>query len=92
MANPLQVFEEGLAAADPIGTPLVADAKRLAPMLCMSLRAVRTADTLGRIPRPVKIGGRCLWVLGGEWGIRAWLEAGAPPRDVWEARQAASRK
>ena len=28
-----------------------------------------------------------VWVLGGESGIRAWLTAGAPPRQEWEARK-----
>jgi prophage regulatory protein len=71
---------------------LVADGRRLALLLCIGLRTLRTWDAAGKLPSPVRVAGRVLWVLGGPWGIRAWLAAGAPNRDEWEARKAASRK
>lgn len=42
---------------------------------------------LGRIPAPVKIGGRQMWRRA---EIDAWLEAGAPSRNEWETRRAVS--
>ena len=66
-------------------TPLAVNAKLLAPLLAVSVRTVRLWDTLGRIPRPIRIGGCVRWVLDGPTGIRAWLAAGAPDRRTWEA-------
>ncbi|TPW00840.1 MAG: hypothetical protein FD124_3889 [Alphaproteobacteria bacterium] len=71
------------------GTALVVDARRLAALLCASLRTVRTWDAAGKLPKPLRIGGRCLWSIV---EIRAWLAAGAPSRAEWETRKAASRK
>jgi hypothetical protein len=68
-------------------SPLVADAKRLARLLGVGVRSIRTWDYAGKLPRPIKLGTRTVWVLGGESGIRAWLTAGAPPRQEWEARK-----
>ena len=70
-------------------TPLVVDARRLAKLLCAGIRTVRTWDAAGKLPKPIRIGGRVVWR---EDEIRAWLAAGAPNRDEWEARKAASRK
>lgn len=69
--------------------PLVVDARRLAKLLCAGIRTVRTWDAAGRLPKPLRIGGRVVWRVD---EIRAWLAAGAPNRDEWEARKAASRK
>ena len=70
-------------------SPLVVDAKRLARLLCCGIRTVRTWDAAGKLPKPIRIGGRVVWLVD---EIRAWLDAGAPNRDEWEARKAASRK
>jgi predicted DNA-binding transcriptional regulator AlpA len=43
---------------------------------------------LGIIPSPVKIGGRQMWR---RVEIDAWLDAGCPSRDEWEARRTAER-
>ncbi len=69
--------------------PLVVDARRLAKLLCAGVRTVRTWDAAGKLPAPVRIGGRVVWCVT---EIRAWLAAGAPNRETWEARKAASRK
>ena len=69
--------------------PLVVDARRLARLLCAGIRTVRTWDAAGKLPKPIRIGGRVVWRVD---EIRAWLDAGAPNRDEWEARKAASRK
>lgn len=70
----------------PAGSPLVVDAARLAKLLGMGVRTIRTHDATGRLPAPVRIGGRVVWRVD---EIRAWLAAGAPNRDEWEARKVA---
>jgi predicted DNA-binding transcriptional regulator AlpA len=65
------------------------DAERLAKLLSAGLRSIRAWDAAGKLPRPVKIGGRVVWVVS---EIRAWLEAGAPDRATWEARKRAAGK
>lgn len=63
-------------------SPLVVDARRLARLLCCGIRTIRTWDASGRLPAPLKIGGRVVWRLD---EIRAWLAAGAPDRQTWVA-------
>ena len=57
-------------------SPLVADAARLAKLLQAGLRSIRTWDAAGKLPRPIKLGVRTVWVVS---EIRAWLKAGAIP-------------
>jgi predicted DNA-binding transcriptional regulator AlpA len=66
----------------------VADARRLAVMLCAGLRTVRAWDVAGKLPKPLRIGGRVVWRVD---EIRAWIDAGAPDRETWEARRAARK-
>lgn len=61
---------------------LVADARRLAKALGMGLRTIRTLDAAGKLPKPIRIGGRVVWRMK---EIRAWLAAGAPDRETWAA-------
>ena len=82
---PLRIPADPAAPAAP---PLVVDARRLAALLCAGVRTVRTWDAAGKLPAPVRIGGRTVWVLS---EIRAWLDAGAPDRETWEARRAARK-
>lgn len=74
--------------ADVSDTPLVVDARRLAAMLCIAIRTVRTWDSAGRLPEPLRIGGRVVWRTD---EIRAWLAAGAPDRETWAAIRAARK-
>lgn len=62
-------------------SPLVADAKRLARLLGCGLRSIRTWDAAGKLPRPIRLGVRVVWVIA---EVKSWLAAGAPPRDEWE--------
>jgi predicted DNA-binding transcriptional regulator AlpA len=55
-------------------SPLVVDARRLAKLLCVGIRTVRTWDASGKLPAPIRIGGRVVWRVS---EIRAWLAAGA---------------
>jgi len=64
----------------PAAVPLLVDARRLAALLCCGLRTLRTWDSAGRLPAPLRIGGRVCWRLG---EIIDWLDAGAPDRDEW---------
>ena len=78
------------AASDPpsdtAGSSLVVDARRLAPMLCCAVRTLRSWDATGRLPAPLRIGGRVVWSVE---EIEAWIRAGCPRRKEWEARKAA---
>lgn len=66
--------------------PLAVDARTLARPLHVSLRTIRSMDSAGKLPRPVRLNGRAVrWVLDGTTGIRAWLAAGSPDRGAWEA-------
>ena len=62
--------------------PLVVDARRLARLLCIGLRTVRTLDSAGKLPKPVKIGGRVAWSVE---EIKLWIRAECPNRSTWEA-------
>ena len=63
---------------------LLLTAKQGARMCGKSLRTWRSWDSAGWIPRPVRIGRATLWRAD---ELRAWVEAGCPRRDEWEARQ-----
>jgi predicted DNA-binding transcriptional regulator AlpA len=63
--------------------PLVTDAEGLAGVLHIGISTLWKLDSAGRIPRGLRIGERCRrWELS---EIQAWLAAGAPHRDRWEA-------
>jgi len=67
-----------------VDTPrLLVDAKTAAVMCAKSLRTWRTWDSAGWIPRPVRIGRSTLWRAD---ELRAWVAAGCPRREEWEAR------
>ncbi|MGH7173584.1 MAG: helix-turn-helix transcriptional regulator [Gemmataceae bacterium] len=61
----------------------------LARFLNRSLASIHRDRNLGRLPAPARLGGRPVWLRD---EIQAWLEAGAPSRDEWEARRDARRK
>ena len=70
----------------PVAEPLVVDAKQLAVMLNCGVRTVRTWDTMGKLPTPIRMGGKVVWRVD---EIHAWLDAGAPCRKDWDARRRA---
>ena len=57
-------------------------------MLGAGVRTVRTWDAAGKLPSPIRLGGKVVWRVD---EIRAWLAAGAPRRAEWQARRAAAR-
>ena len=65
--------------------PLLAGAGGVARMLDSGLRTIRGMDAAGKLPKPIRLGGKVLWSID---ELKAWIAAGAPPRDVWEARKA----
>jgi prophage regulatory protein len=69
-------------------SPLVVDARRLARLLCCGIRTVRTWDAAGKLPSPIRIGGRVVWRVD---ELRQWLAAGAPHRDEWDIRKSLTR-
>jgi predicted DNA-binding transcriptional regulator AlpA len=61
--------------------PLAVRRRKLAQLLDMSERHLAGLNSSGRMPRPLTLGRVCVWRLD---EIRRWLDAGAPPRHVWE--------
>jgi predicted DNA-binding transcriptional regulator AlpA len=58
---------------------------RVAARICgKSIRTWRTWDAAGWIPRPIRIGRSTLWRAD---ELRAWVAAGCPCRQEWEARK-----
>ena len=93
MVNVIPLGPPGTLKIDPAALtdepPLVVDARRLAKLLDAGVRTVRTWDAAGKLPSPVRLGGKVVWRLD---EIRDWLAAGAPRRDEWQARRGAARK
>ena len=91
--NLLPFVSPGALTIDPAALtdepPLVVDAWRLAKLLDAGVRTVRSWDAAGKLPIPIRLGGKVVWRLD---EIRDWLAAGAPRRDEWQARRAAARK
>jgi predicted DNA-binding transcriptional regulator AlpA len=83
-----QDADAGTARCDEQDTPtsplLLIPARKAAAVCSKSLRTWRTWDSLGLIPRPVRIGRSTLWRAD---ELRDWVSAGCPRREEWEALQ-----
>jgi predicted DNA-binding transcriptional regulator AlpA len=64
------------------------DAKGAAALLGIARSTFLSQHSAGRLPAPVRIGRRTLWLKD---ELRAWLEAGGPPRDRWEILKKSGR-
>ncbi len=64
------------------------DAKEAAALLGIARSTFLSQHSAGRLPAPVHIGRRTLWLKD---ELRAWLEAGGPPRDRWELLKKSGR-
>src|SRR5690348_10946534 len=62
--------------------PLAYTADDLARLLQCSKRHLAAMHSSGRLPRPIRLGRSVRWRAD---ELRAWLDAGAPARDRWEA-------
>jgi predicted DNA-binding transcriptional regulator AlpA len=65
--------------------PLLVPASVAGPMCGRSEPSWWRDLSAGRIPAPVRLGGSTLWRVP---ELRAWVEAGCPPRREWEALRA----
>lgn len=64
-------------------------AKQLAEeILGVSVRQVWRLNATGRLPRPLRLGGSVKWLRK---EIEAFIEAGAPDRESWEAMKEAGK-
>jgi excisionase family DNA binding protein len=75
----------GIAMQPGAGTPtrpLALSAADLARRLGVSLRHLRRLNATGEIPKPCRLGQSVRWPLA---EIEAWLAAGAPDRETWDA-------
>lgn len=68
--------------------PLAVDAAGAAELSGVSVSLWHKLKASGRVPRPVRLGRRVVWLVE---ELRAWLAAGAPSCERWEAMKAASR-
>ena len=68
--------------------PLLVSARELARQIGVSLRHIWRLNSMGKLPKPLKIGHSVRWISS---EIEAWLEAGAPDRKKWEAMKKQKR-
>jgi prophage regulatory protein len=86
-ANPLGAVGE--TVDDSAFQPLLLSAEVAARMCGRSEASWWRDHAAGRIPAPIKLGGRTLWRAE---ELRRWVENGCPPRSVWEALEKVRRK
>lgn len=77
-------FSGSAEAMKPALPPLLLTARKAAAICGKSLRTWRTWDSAGLIPQPIRIGRSTLWRSK---ELEAWVAAGCPRRQEWEARQ-----
>lgn len=63
---------------------LTTTAGGVARMLSVSIRQVWRLNTIGRLPKPLRLGNCVRWRVD---EIRAFVAAGCPSRQEWEAMQ-----
>lgn len=67
---------------------LALSAKETALLLGISQRHLWAMHSAGRVPEPIRLGRSVRWRRD---ELRAWLDAGAPVRDRWEAGKGGGR-
>ena len=73
--------ELGRMADDGGQLKLALGREEAAKALSLKQRHFDALNSSGKIPRPIKLGNRPIWVVD---TLKRWLIAGAPQRDVWE--------
>jgi excisionase family DNA binding protein len=66
----------------PAPAPLLVDAREAAALTGISRSHFLALNSSGRVPQPVRLGRRTLWRRE---ELAAWIEAGCPSRDRWQA-------
>jgi predicted DNA-binding transcriptional regulator AlpA len=69
--------------------PFLVRATEAARLCGIAGRTWRRSAAAGRVPAPLKLGGAVLWRIA---ELRAWVEAGSPSRDRWEAMRSAQER
>jgi predicted DNA-binding transcriptional regulator AlpA len=72
--------KQASALAKPRQSPLLLDAQALATLLGVHRVTVHRLNVSGKLPRPVRLGGRPRWRRA---EIEAWVLAGCPARTRW---------
>jgi len=67
-------------------SPLLVDAVGLAELLKISERQVSRLNSAGKLPRSITLGRCRRWRVD---EVRAWIDAGGPPRNRWTWRDPA---
>lgn len=62
--------------------PLAVGIDEAAAMLGIGRTLLHELDAAGKLPAPLKLGGRIVWRVA---ELRAWMAAGAPDRERWES-------
>ena len=73
-----------MAAIPPLAAtpPLAVSALGLGRMLGLSVRTIRSMDSGGKLPKPIRLNNSSVrWIVS---EIEAWVTAGAPDRTTWE--------
>ena len=65
--------------------PLAVPATEAARMCGFSRSGWWKLHSKGMCPRPIRLGRKTLWAVDGPNGLRAWVAAGCPSLDKWEA-------
>lgn len=65
--------------------PLMVNARQAAKMLNVSVRQLWRLNKIGSLPKPIRLG-RCVRWRRAE--IEAFVKAGCPSREEWQAMQA----
>jgi prophage regulatory protein len=68
--------------------PLLVDINDLSRLLQRSVASLHRDELAGRLPAGLKIGRSKRWRYD---EVKAWIEAGAPGRQVWEAMRTGSK-
>ena len=64
--------------------PLLVSAKEAARICGIGRSLWCSLQSAGRVPMPIRLGRRTLWRVA---ELAEWVEAGCPPRHIWEARK-----
>lgn len=75
--------EEGRVPGVPLGELLLLDAGQAAEILGMCRAMFYRLNSAGRVPRPIRLGGKLVRWRRGE--LTAWVAAGCPNREQWES-------